>query len=376
MAESVERPKEERGGRYWNLWRVLAAAGIVGVAGGIMTYAIQTQSVRTGGPKVAGGADRAAGGFGSRAGGGAPTEPFNTNDLRVEKDRLLSGGPPKDGIPSLTTAAVQPDDRGNRRFYGEHPPRFTDAEKAGFLDAEARVVGVTVSGERRAYPLAVLNHHEIINDRVGGLPIAVIYCPLCDSVSVLDRRLDGSARELGVSGLLYNSNVVFYDRTDQALWSQVKMQAISGPNAGRSLKHLNGWRITPFADWREAHPDSKVLTFDTGFARRYQRNPYDRYMRSDRLMFPVRPLDDRLDKKDRVVGVRIGGEARAYPIERVRREGRVSDTLGGQKVALTAAGDGGHGVKIAEAPKDARTVHTFWFAWAAFWPESTIYGRE
>ena len=124
-----------------------------------------------------------------------------------------------------------------------------------------RIIGVSLGGQDRAYPFRALMYHEAVNDEVGGVPIAVVYCPLCDSVTVVDRRLAARIYTFGVSGLLYNSNVLLFDRTDDALWSQVGLTAISGPNAGRSLSHLP-WEITTAGDWRTRHADSNAHVED------------------------------------------------------------------------------------------------------------------
>ena len=288
----------------------------------------------------------------------APLEQFNTSNLQVERDRIRSGGPPKDGIPSLTD------------------PEFITAERADYLDETARVVSVTINGQTRAYPLNILNWHEAVNDTVGDVPIGVIYCPLCDSVSVVDRRLNGATYEFGISGLLMNSNVLLYDRTDDALWSQVKLTAISGPNAGQALRHLDGWAIVPFGQWRQNHPEGQVLSADTGHGRDYQRNPYGRYFNNERLMFPVSPEDDRYPNKMRIIGVKLGDAVRAYPLQQVRRapDATLTDTIAGQRLVLRAEGKAGT-VRVVDAPEKARVVHTFWFAWYAFHPDTEVFGE-
>ena len=149
-------------------------------------------------------------------------EQFNLDRLTIPRIRLISAGIGRDGIPSLVD-----------------PPVVT-ADAAEALAGDDRVVGVQINGQARAYPIAILNWHECINDTLGGIPIAVVFCPLCDSVTVFDRRPPGrdAPLEFGIAGLLLNSNLVIYDRTDDALWSQVKMEALSGPHAGKGLRHL------------------------------------------------------------------------------------------------------------------------------------------
>jgi len=283
-----------------------------------------------------------------------PLSQFNTKNLQVAEDQLMSGGPPKDGIPSLTD------------------PRMVPVSDAGYLDADDRIVTVEVDGDVGAYPLSILNFHECVNDTLGGKPIAVIYCPLCDSVSVVDRRLGGKTLEFGISGLLMNSNVVFYDRTDNALWSQVGLTALSGPHAGESLTHLDGWAMTTVGEWRQAHPEGQIVSKNTGHSRNYARNPYGSYFNSPELMFPVSREDDRLATKARVLGIKLGSVARAYPLDHVRQAqgSSITDTIEGKTIQVKAAGDG---LRVVQAPEAAQVVHTFWFAWAAFHPDTTIY---
>ena len=290
---------------------------------------------------------------GAGAGAQTPTasdalDQFNTVDLGVSREAIVSGGPPKDAIPALTD------------------PRTAPASRADFMNDRDRVVSVTLAGQSRAYPIKILNWHEAINDELGGVPIAVVYCPLCDSVSVMDRQLDGVTLDFGISGLLYNSNVLFFDRTDNALWSQVGMAAISGPNAGRSLRHLP-FEIVRFGAWKDQHPGSTVVDIDTGYRRRYEKNPYADYYNDQRLRFPVDPIDERMRPNVPVIGVKIGDTARAYPVSRIQQSpgGQVRDVIGGQQLVLTRDPALGR-IAITQAPDDALMVHTFWFAWAAF----------
>ncbi len=284
-------------------------------------------------------------------------EYFNTQDLILSRDQILYGGVLKDRIPSLVEPGTVP------------------AAGADFIEPGARVVGVTVGEESRAYPISVLMWHEVINDELAGVPIAVVYCPLCDSVSVVERRLGDQTYTFGVSGLLRNSNVLMYDRTDDALWSQLGGQAVSGPNAGQTLRHLP-WGLTTFEAWADAHPDSTVISFDTGWDRDYTVQPYGDYFESDRLFFPIERRDDRLPIKEQIVGVAMDGTAKAYPVAAIAQapSGTVRDWIGGQTLVLESGADGG--VRIVQAPDGAQVVHTFWFAWAAFYPQTEVWGSH
>ena len=295
--------------------------------------------------------------------GGEMLGQFNTEDMTIQRREIQAGGPPKDGIPSLAD------------------PEVVKADEADFMRADDRVVAVNIGDTVRAYPLRILNWHEAVNDELEDTPFTVVYCPLCDSVSVLDRRIrdetgEVKVLEFGISGLLHNSNVLLYDRTDEALWSQVKFEAVSGPHAGKSLEHLP-WTMTTFETYRDEYPEGTVMTFDTGYRRDYSRNPYEAYFQEDRLMFPVSREDPRLNRKDRVVGIRIGDKVRAYPVERVAEaeDGRITDTLGEHRIVLEADA-GADTVRLVEVPEQAQTMHTFWFAWAAYHADTEIYGEQ
>jgi hypothetical protein len=299
-----------------------------------------------------------SGGAGVHA-GGSFIEQFDLTNLTIPQDHLLRGGPPKDGIPALTD------------------PKTVRASRADFLQPDDRIVAVTMNEESRAYPIRMLNWHEIVNDTLGGQAIAVVYCPLCDSVTVVDREIEGDTLEFGVSGMLYQSNVLMYDRQHDALWSQIMLEAISGPFAGQSLRHYPGWAITTFDQWKREHPNGTVVTFETGHQRNYDRNPYHDYMVSEQLYFPVKHDDDRLAQKDRVIGVRYRDIVRAYPVHAVHHapDGRLIDDIAGSELIIEADSDTGH-TAIVQAPAGAQTIHTFWFSWAATHPETEIYGKE
>ncbi|HDZ21097.1 hypothetical protein LCGC14_0094590 [marine sediment metagenome] len=280
---------------------------------------------------------------------------FNTTGLTVPRDQLLRGGPAKDGIPALVN------------------PKTVAAGKATFPDPDALVIRVTVGDQTRAYPIGILNWHEIANDELGGVPIAVIYCPLCNSASIIDRRIDDKTLTFGVSGLLHNSNVVLYDRTDQALWSQVGLTAISGPYVGRSLKHLP-FEIMTFEAFKAAQPNATVLSERTGHKRDYRANPYVGYFATDAVWFPVTHTDARLPAKSRILGVKIGDIVRAYPLDEIRKapDGTITETFD-EGVLVVKVGDGQDELAVVAMPEEARIVYTFWFDWVAMHPKTQLW---
>ncbi|NQV24890.1 MAG: DUF3179 domain-containing protein [Rhodopirellula sp.] len=195
-------------------------------------------------------------------------------NLTVPRAEIHAGGHPKDGIPAITD------------------PRFVTAANATFLTPQSRVIGLTIEKESRAWPIAILNYHEIINDQLSGVPVAVTYCPLCDSAAVFDRRSTTGVREFGVSGLLYSSNVLMYERVNraQSLFSQLQGKGVSGPGSGQQLKTLP-IELTTWQDWRRRNPDTTVASLQTGHQRDYTRNPYENYFSTPRpVAIPTGPV--------------------------------------------------------------------------------------
>lgn len=301
---------------------------------------------------------------------------FNVENLTLSDKQILSGGPGKDGITSLrTTQTTRPVGNDPSLNEADTSAQIIPVSESNILPPTARVVGVTVNNESRAYPIPILNYHEAVNDQLGGVPICVVFCPLCDSVTVVDRRIDGHVLEFGISGRLSNSNVLLYDRKDQALWSQVKLEAVSGPYAGQSLKHLSDWQITTLQMWKQSHPNSTILSTESGHDIPYHQNPYLMYFSNDMLMFPAKPEDNRMPKKTPVIGIRLGNITRAYVVDEIHKQGGfIEDTLNDQPLRLEAD-PATKTVRIIKAPAGAQIVHTFWFAWYAFHPKTQVVGE-
>jgi hypothetical protein len=277
---------------------------------------------------------------------------FSLTPALIPEGEILQGGPPRDGIPALDS------------------PHTTPVATAEWNDAE-RVVGVIVDGQARAYPIAILEWHELINDTLGGTPILVSYCPLCDSALVFDRRLDGRERRFGVSGLLHKSDLLMFDRETESLWSQIVARAVTGELMGKRLRVLRS-RVEPWGRWKHQHPETTILSRRTGHRRRYGTSPYGDYRHSDRLLFPA-PEDRRLHPKTPVVGLRTAdGVARAYSAEEVADAGgSVIERFAGHGVEIRF--DGSTASFQVTAPPEIEVVEAYWFAWAAFHPETSIF---
>jgi hypothetical protein len=281
---------------------------------------------------------------------------FDLRDALVPQQAIERGGPPKDGIPAI--------DR----------PRFVPAASAGLANGD-RVLGIHHNGVARAYPVLILNWHEVVNDRIAGDPIAVTYCPLCGTGMAFDGRVAGRELQFGVSGLLYNSDVLLYDRGTDSLWSQIMSRAVTGPLKGTRLVPVP-LAHTSWADWRRRHPSTQVLSADTGHQRDYTRDPYDGYDKVPRLMFDVQHRDERFPLKEWVLGVTVGDTAKAYPFsvleQRVGADGRLSDTVGGQPIDIRF--DRAHHTAQAfdSQGRQLPSVMAFWFAWVAFHPQTAV----
>jgi len=244
---------------------------------------------------------------------------FDTDhsNYNIDLSTLKSGGPPKDGIPSI-----------------DNPSFVSVGAASNWVAPKEPVIVFEHNGTARAYPLQILTHHEIVNDRVGGTPVAVTFCPLCYSALVFERTLDGETVEFGVSGMLRNSDLVMYDRKTETLWQQLTGKAIVGDLAGQTLKQLPS-QIVSFRQFGETHPDGEVLSRDTGHNRPYGRNPYAGYDDVDNKPFAYDgPTDDRLPPMEKVVAVTIGDTYKAYPHSTTEEQRVIHDTMADQPLVV------------------------------------------
>ena len=235
----------------------------------------------------------------------------------VPLDQLVSGGPPPDGIPSIDN------------------PKFISVQEASkFLKDSELVLGLNINGDVRAYPLQILVWHEIVNDNVGAVPVAITYCPLCFTNQVFNRTIDERVViEFGTSGKLYNSNLVMYDRTTKTLWSQALAEGIVGKYAGTKLQRVP-FDVAYWKEWKQLYPDSKVLSRDTGSNRPYGADPYGDYYTNSDVLFSVSNKDSRLDLKEIVVGFENKGQFKAYKQQDIENKKVINDQVNGKSIAL------------------------------------------
>lgn len=359
--------------------------------------------------------------------GGAPAATPDLDNLRfstggwstdfgvtsVDLTEIFSGGPGKDGIPAI-----------------DEPKFESTGDAAGWLDAGSPVISLEVGGQARAYPLAILIWHEVVNDTLAGVPVVVTFCPLCNTALVFERELDGTVYDFGTTGNLRFSDLVMYDRQTESWWQQATGQAIVGRLTSTKLTFLPA-QIVSLAEFRAAHPDGEVLSRDTGTSRPYGQNPYVGYDAPDQVPYLFDGVvDGRLAPKERVVTLDLGGSQVAVPYSLLEANG-VAEIAGdsgpvvvfwepGTRSALDAAaidagrdvGSTGVFVPVADGRaltfsrsggRDGRitdretgstwsvsglategplagtslepVVHGdhFWFAWAAFQPDTRIW---
>ena len=325
---------------------------------------------------------------------------------RIEPFEIEWGGVAPDGIPPL-----------------EFPPNIP-ADEAEYLESHERVFGVSINGEHRAYPLRIMNPHEMANDVLGGEPISLAYCTLCGAGIAYHGEFDGMETTFGTSGFLYRSNKIMYDRETLSLWNQETGQPVIGELADSGIQ-LNFFPtlLTTWGEWTDEHPDTTVLALDTGVSQpgRYfpEDNPnatYYEYFNTPGTMFPVWIRDDSLEAKDVVLGVKIGEATKAYPVSVLQVERVVNDTLGETNVVVLGSeisqaakvyergdqefsrteGDASTGVPMKLVDKNGHvwdvteealvntsdssqtlpripTHSSFWFGWYAFYPETELY---
>jgi len=272
--------------------------------------------------------------------------------------------------------------------------RANDIKYGKYLVPNDKVLGVTINGESRAYPLFVMYVHEIINDTLGGVPIAVTHHWPCDSAVVFDRRVGDAVLTLGVSGLVYNSNALYYDRPGDmseddplqqlpasSLWNQLLGQAVSGPLVGKELVK-QPCEVTNWGDWSARHPDTTVLHRNNSMASRYADATPTPYFKSDKLMFPVEPMppSNALPAKARVLAVTVNGHRRVFPIALLAQWAKASDDgksctheLGGTILHFTVDSINEIATVQAADPNASLLITpVFWFAWHAMHPDDDV----
>lgn len=289
---------------------------------------------------------------------------FNTDNALINTTDIKRGGPPRDGIPAIDN------------------PKYITANDAHWLSATDRIIGVFYQGEARAYPIKIMNWHEIVNTQFSSEPVVVSFCPLCGTGMVFKANVKAdkhsnkvSVLNFGVSGLLYQSDMLLYDRNTESLWSQLMNRAVTGPLKGSRLDMLVSHH-TSFEQWRKTYPETLVLDIKTGFQRNYERNPYQGYDTSNNIMFPVNNSFPRqYHPKDEVFGLEYQDHFLAIPYRELSKTDATEITyqwrdknwtIHWQPETPTVWVKDDKGQLIAG-------VRSFMFAWYAFHPDTDLF---
>ena len=272
---------------------------------------------------------------------------LNQGKSLVDLGEIMSGGPSRDGIPPV-----------------DDPEFDTVAQASDWVDDREPVIVLTINKETKAYPLQILTWHEIVNDTLGGVPVSVTFCPLCNASIVFDRRIDDKVLDFGTTGRLRKSDMVMYDRQTESWWQQFTGEAIVGDLAG-SILDRHPASIVAYEDFRLAHPDSPVLSRRTGHRRAYGANPYRGYDSVDDQPFLFfDPIDKRLPPMEYVLNVTVDKRHKLYPFTALKREPVINDVFSGLPVVVLSR-DGTLSVLDAESIKESRTL-----------PSATIFDRR
>jgi len=280
---------------------------------------------------------------------------FDLSDTLINKAEIYAGGPVKDGIPALNY------------------PKFIQSTKNSWLHDNDRVLGISLNDITKAYPIKIMDHHEIVNDKFANSVVLISYCPLCGTGMAFDANIKGEATEFGVSGLLYNSDVLLYDRQTNSLWSQILSQAISGEMKGQKLTLLN-MENTSWKDWKNKHPNTLVLSQETGHNRDYQKSPYVGYEKNKALYFPIKNLDKRYHPKELVLGLNFMGITKAYPFSELSQtNGIIHDSINNTVITIKFDAQNQTATVLNHQGQMIPSTVGYWFAWMAFYPDSIVY---
>lgn len=281
----------------------------------------------------------------------------DTSKTSIDLDLVLEGGPGKDGIPAITA------------------PKFTSVSRVSrSIRPETQGIAVTFGKTTRFYPYNILNWHEIVNDVIEGKPLTVTFCPLCGSAIVFEATVNGEVFQFGVSGLLYENNLLMYDTKTDTLWSQVLGEAVVGDFAGTKLDHYP-LSVMSFDDFRRRYPAGQVLSDDTGFSRRYDIDPYGNYEETDNLLFPLSVRDARLPLKEVMYIVNVGENSVAFKLDDLTRAGEGTIEAGDKKITAKVSDD--RILVTKEGDKEnIPGYYAMWFSWAVHHQEDGIVWQQ
>ncbi len=272
----------------------------------------------------------------------------------IDFDKIVSRGYGVNEIPSI-----------------DNPKFESPAEADAWLSDSDLVMTLVDKETERVYPLEILVWHEIVNDSINGKPVLVTYCPLTDSGRVYFREVDYTTFKFLNSGSLLNSNTLMYSN-DSTMWTQIDGRAIFGNSFGVELIPLKV-DVVKWGEWNAEHPDSQVLSRDTGFERDYGSDPYGGYANYPDLRFPAEPLSDLLPTKEVVYGLQVEGQSKAYKEADITTLGTIEDRIGEVDILIERQKDGTVNTIRKDTGEALDRTRGYWFAWYAFHPDTLVY---
>ena len=258
-----------------------------------------------------------------------------SDEATIRLDEVRWGGVKQDGIPPLRN------------------PKMISSAEATYLNDSDIVFGIEVNGDARAYPKRILAWHEMFVDTVGDVPVAGVYCTLCGTVILYETKYKGTSYQMGTSGFLYRSNKLMYDQTTQSLWSTLEGEPVIGPLVGKGIKlEYRSVVTTTWGEWKQRHPDTSVLSLDTGYRRNYDEgNAYKAYFATDDLMFTIPKIDTSLKNKDEILALRlpyVPNENLAISSKFLRKHTIYQSTIGNVPFVVFTDRSGAHRVFKSE----------------------------
>jgi len=255
-------------------------------------------------------------------------------------------------------------------------PDFVPAgDGDAFLKEDDEVIGINFNGVKRAYPVKIMRQHIIVNDMASDTPFLITYDPMSKLGLAYLRAAMDKTLNFNTSDKVYNSNPLFRDRETKSYWSQFTGEAVMGRLAGVTMKKLNV-TMASWGGWKSEFPDTTVLSIKTGFDKDYSFNQYEEYYKNNLIVYDVENEDKRLHNKTTVYGIVVNGKAKAYPHNTLTKGGRLRDNIAGGGVTISLNSNGIFSARLSYNGEELNSKRLFWYAWAAFHPDTEIYSRN
>jgi len=285
-------------------------------------------------------------------------------DVRINKTGMFFTVSPEKIFPVLPF-------RGNIPPVTE--PKHIKAAEASYLKDDDIVIGISRGTVKKAYPVKIMRWHIIVSDKIGEEPVIITYDPLSKHGLAYKRTVLDKVITFKASDKIYNANPLLTDKETKSLWSQYTGKCIMGRLAGQELDTIPVM-VARWSDWKKSYPETEVLSLHTGYNRDYEKNTYATFYSNDLIPFEVDHEDKRIESKEEIYGIAIGKSAKAYRQGDLKKGTKISEEIGGIKLTLSVDSNGIASAKRDDSGEEIVLRKSFWFSWAAFHPETGIYG--